>query len=65
MEIAVIDDDEQILTLMKATLFKQNYAVAIFSTSDEAYEYLKKRSTDIILCDISLETSTMERFFVL
>ena len=61
-KIAVIDDDEQILTLMKATLVQAKYAVATFSTSDEAYEYLKKESTDIILCDISLETSTMNGF---
>ena len=61
-KITVIDDDEQILTLMKATLIQAKYDVATFNTSDGAYEYLKKESTDIILCDISLETSTMNGF---
>jgi CheY-like chemotaxis protein len=61
-KIAVIDDDEQILTLMKATLVQEKYNVADFSTSDDAYEYLKKEKVDLILCDISLETSTMNGF---
>ena len=58
-KIAVIDDDEQILTLMKATLVQAKYDVAPFNTSDDAYEYLKKESADLILCDISLETSQL------
>ncbi|RPI05017.1 MAG: response regulator [Ignavibacteriae bacterium] len=61
-KIAVVDDDEQILSLMKATLLQAKYAVAEFGTSDEAYEYLQKEHTDLILCDISLETSTMNGF---
>ncbi|MCX6122525.1 MAG: response regulator [Ignavibacteriales bacterium] len=61
-KIAVIDDDEQILTLMEATLVQEKYNVAGFSTSDDAYEYFKKEKVDLILCDISLETSTMNGF---
>ena len=61
-KITVVDDDEQILTLMKATLIQAKYEVAGFSTSDNAYEFLKKEKTDLILCDISLETSTMNGF---
>ena len=61
-KIAVIDDDEQILPLMKETLVQAKYNVAGFSTSDDAYEFLKKESVDLILCDISLETSTMNGF---
>lgn len=61
-KIAVIDDDEQILTLMEATLVQAKYDVASFSTSDEAYEFLTKESVDLILCDISMETSTMNGF---
>ena len=60
--IAVIDDDEQILTLMKETLAQAKYDVVRFSTSDDAYEFLKKEGVDLILCDISLETSTMNGF---
>jgi PleD family two-component response regulator len=61
-KIAVIDDDEQILTLMKETLVQAKYDVVRFSTSDDAYEFLKKEGVDLILCDISLETSTMNGF---
>jgi len=61
-KITVVDDDEQILTLMKETLIHAKYDVAGFSTSDDAYEFLKKEGVDLILCDISLETSTMNGF---
>jgi CheY-like chemotaxis protein len=61
-KIAVIDDDEQILTVLKETLVQANCDVALFSTSDDAYEFLKKEGVDLILCDISLETSTMNGF---
>ncbi|MGD1043893.1 MAG: response regulator [Bacteroidota bacterium] len=61
-KIAVIDDDEQILPLMKEMLVQAKYNVAAFSTSDDAYEFLKKEGVDLILCDISLETSTMNGF---
>ena len=61
-KIAVVDDDEQILTLLKATLEQEKYSVASFSTSDDAFEFLKKDNVDLILCDISLETSTMNGF---
>lgn len=61
-KIAVIDDDEQILSMMKATLLQAKYNVVAFNTSDNAYEFLKKEGVDLILCDISLETSTMNGF---
>jgi CheY-like chemotaxis protein len=60
--IAVIDDDEHILILMKETLLQAKYDVAGFSTSDDAFEFFKKESVDLVLCDISLETSTMNGF---
>jgi DNA-binding response OmpR family regulator len=47
---------------MKEFLIHAHYNVMDYSTSDEAYEYLKKGRTDLILCDISLETSTMNGF---
>jgi CheY-like chemotaxis protein len=60
--IAVIDDDEQILPLMKETLVYAKYDVVCFSTSDDAVEFLKNDAVDLILCDVSLETSTMNGF---
>jgi DNA-binding response OmpR family regulator len=61
-KIAVIDDDEQILTVMKETLVQAKYDVVGFSTSDNALEFFEKEGVDLILCDISLETSTMNGF---
>lgn len=61
-KIAVIDDDKQMLPLIKEMLLQAKYDVAGFITSDEAYEYLKKEGIDLILCDINLETSTMNGF---
>jgi PleD family two-component response regulator len=61
-KIALIDDDEQVLPLMKETLVLAKYDVVSFSTSDDAYEFLKKAGVDLILCDVSLETSTMNGF---
>jgi len=60
--IAVIDDEKQILTLMRETLIQAHYQVMDFSTSDDAYDFLEKEKADCILCDISLETSTMNGF---
>jgi CheY-like chemotaxis protein len=60
--IVVIDDEKQILTLMKEILTQVNYQVMDFITSDDAYAFLKKEKADCILCDISLETSSMNGF---
>jgi CheY-like chemotaxis protein len=60
--ILVVDDEKQMLTMMKDILVQAQYDVKDYSTSDEAYEFLKKGKTDCILCDISLETSTMNGF---
>jgi len=60
--IAVIDDDQQMLTLIKEILIHASYEVKDFLTSDDAYEYLKKDPVDLILSDINLETSTMNGF---
>jgi CheY-like chemotaxis protein len=60
--IAVIDDEKQIRTMMKEMLTLSHYQVIDFSTSDDAYDFLKKGKADCILCDISLETSTMNGF---
>ncbi len=60
--IVVVDDEKQMLSLMKDILVQAYYDVKDYSTSDEAYEYLKNEKADCILCDISLETSTMNGF---
>jgi PleD family two-component response regulator len=60
--IAVIDDEQQILTLIKEILTQEKYAVEVFSTSDDAYEFLENGRVDLILCDVGLEDSTMNGF---
>jgi PleD family two-component response regulator len=60
--IAVIDDDEQVLGLMQELLTLADYEVKNFHTSDAAYEFLKQDRIDLVLCDINLETSSMNGF---
>ena len=61
-KIAVVDDDRQMLPMMKEMLIQAKYDVVGFSTSDDAFEFLKKENVDLILCDINLETSSMNGF---
>lgn len=60
--LVVIDDDIKLLNLVSEILREANYSVLTFSTSDDAYTYLKKNSPDMIISDINLETSTMGGF---
>ena len=61
-KIVIIDDDQKLLTLFKEAIEEGGYHVDAFSTSDEAYQYLRNQTPDLILCDINLETSTMGGF---
>jgi len=60
--IVVIDDEKQIRTLMREILTQAHYQVVDFSTSDDAYIFLQNETADCILCDISLDNSTMNGF---
>lgn len=62
-KIVVVDDEEKLLELICQTLQEAGFATLPFTTSDEAYGYLKAGSVpDLILCDVNLETSTMGGF---
>ena len=61
-KLLVIDDDMRLLELLAASLEDGGFDVTALSTSDEAYALLRKLTPDLILCDINLETSTMEGF---
>jgi CheY-like chemotaxis protein len=61
--IAIIDDDYQMLTLLREIILDAAFEVKEFSTSDEAYEFLAKNKVDLILSDVSLDTSTMNGFY--
>jgi CheY-like chemotaxis protein len=60
--VAVIDDDDQMLSLMQEMLTLSDYEVKSFHTSDAAYEFLSRDRIDLVLCDINLETSSMNGF---
>jgi CheY-like chemotaxis protein len=61
--ILIIDDDEELLTLLTDSLISAQYEVVALTTSDEAYTLLENKwIPNLILCDINLETSTMNGF---
>jgi CheY-like chemotaxis protein len=60
--IVLIDDDVQLLNIVTDTLRESGYDVKPYTTSDDAYQYLKSETPDLILSDINLETSTMGGF---
>ena len=60
--LAIIDDDLKFLKVVSETLRDAKYNVRSFSTSDDAFKYLKENKPDLIISDINLETSTMGGF---
>jgi len=60
--LAIIDDDLKFLKVVSETLREAKYNVRSFSTSDDAFKYLKDSKPDLIISDINLETSTMGGF---
>ncbi len=61
-QLVVIDDDEKLLRIIADTLQDAGYQTVAFTTSDEAFRFLKENTPDLILSDINLETSTMGGF---
>jgi PleD family two-component response regulator len=60
--LVVIDDDVKLLSLVSDILREAGYSVRTFTTSDDAFRYLKENAPDMIISDINLETSTMGGF---
>jgi CheY-like chemotaxis protein len=60
--LAIIDDDIKFLKVVSENLREAKYNVRSFSTSDDAFQYLKENKPDLIISDINLETSTMGGF---
>lgn len=60
--LVVIDDDIKFLNIVTETLREANFNVRAFSTSDDAFRFLKENAPDMIISDINLETSTMGGF---
>ena len=61
-QILIIDDDAKLLKLISDTLQDAGFQTIAFTTSDEAFSFLKASIPDLILSDINLETSTMGGF---
>jgi CheY-like chemotaxis protein len=61
-KILVIDDDDEFLNMLSSSITEDGFDVIAVATSDEAYMLLHKYVPDLILCDINLETSTMNGF---
>ncbi len=61
--IVIIDDDVKLLELISDLLKDAGFATLPFTTTDEAYAYLRGGQVpDLILCDVNLETSSMGGF---
>jgi two-component system, OmpR family, alkaline phosphatase synthesis response regulator PhoP len=52
--ILVVDDEEDILELVRYNLTKENFQVTCATTGEEALDRLKKESFDLILLDLML-----------
>lgn len=60
--ILLIDDDVKLLKVISGTLEDAGLQTKGFTTSDEAFVFLKEHIPDLIISDINLETSTMGGF---
>lgn len=60
--VVLIDDDALLLQALAELLEDNKYTATTFSKSDEALDYLKRESPDIIICDVNLETSSFGGF---
>lgn len=60
--ILLIDDDVKLLKVVSGTLEDAGLQTKGFTTSDEAFVFLKDHTPDLIISDINLETSTMGGF---
>ncbi len=60
--LIVVDDDVKLLNLVSDILREASYSVRTFTTSDDAFRYVKENTPDMIISDINLETSTMGGF---
>lgn len=58
MELLIVDDEENILELLRRALGGKRVNVTTAETAREALGLLEKRSFDVLLTDISLESSS-------
>jgi len=60
--IMLVDDDSRILNEMKSLLQDNGYIVTSFLRAEDALEYFRDRTPDLVICDVNLETSSFGGF---
>ncbi len=60
--ILVIDDDEEMRSMLTHALSAEGFGIKALERSDDAYLLLRDWTPSLILCDVNLETSTMGGF---
>jgi len=49
--LVMIDDEQDILELLRYNFVRKGYEVKIFTNGEDAWKYIHNRRPDIILCD--------------
>ena len=52
--ILVVDDDEQVLKLLKTLLEASNYGCTLAISAEEAREAMKDQNFEVVLCDVNM-----------
>lgn len=54
-KVVIIDDNPDILKLLKNNFEKEKFRAVIFRSGEEALLYLRRETTDLVICDWMLE----------
>ena len=60
--LLIVDDNRELLEQFAEMLEEQEFAVAPFTTADDALTFVGENQPDLIICDVHLETSTFGGF---
>ncbi len=60
--ILLVDDDMLLVQALAELLEDNRYSTKSYTRAEEALEYLKGNSPDLVICDVNLETSTFGGF---
>ena len=60
--ILLVDDDVLLVQALAEFLEDNKYSAKSYTRSEDALEYLKDNSPDLVICDVNLETSTFGGF---
>jgi CheY-like chemotaxis protein len=56
-KLLILDDDPDILNIIRQLLKSENYEIDYVSSLEEAEKYLKEKRIDILICDYRIENS--------